>query len=246
MRNTRLIYCTLIGATAAAFSTLGVAQTTDRTIDSSRYLRDNSGAVVVSGTGLCVRTGTWTPGTSVVGCDPMPVATAAPAPAPEPAPPAPAAAAPAEPVTPPAALAEPAPAPMPQKISLNTDALFNFDKADLRPDAKSELDSLLERVRAANIEEISLVGHTDSIGTDEYNMKLSQRRADAVKSYFVSQGMPAEKIHTEGRGKREPVADNKTKEGRQENRRVDVAVAATTTEPQVVGQTPSQSSTVTR
>jgi OmpA-OmpF porin, OOP family len=242
MSNTRRFYCTLIGATAAAVSTLAVAQTGAN--DPSRYLRDSRNTVVVSGTGLCVRTGTWTPDTTVAGCDPMPRPVAAAAP--EPAPPAPAAAAPAEPETPPAAIAEPAPAPLPQKLSLNTDALFDFDKAELRPDAKAELDNLLERVRAASIEEISLVGHTDSIGTDEYNQKLSQRRADAVKIYLVSQGMPAENIHTEGRGEREPVADNKTKEGRQENRRVDVAVAATTTAPQVVGSTPSESNTVTR
>ena len=89
-------------------------------------------------------------------------------------------------------------------------------------------------------------GYTDDVGTDEANLKLSQRRADSVKTYMASQGLPAEKIHTEGRGEREPIADNKTKEGRQENRRVDVAVNGTTTEPQVVGQTPSQSSTVTR
>ena len=244
MNNHRQLYWALIGASATAFSTIAIDASAQS--DSSRYVRDNSGLVVVSGTGLCVRTGSWTPGTTVQGCDPMPRPVAAVIPPPEPAPPAPAAAAPVEPVAPPPALAEPAPAPLPQKVTLSTDALFNFDKADLRPDAKSELDSLISRMRDANVEEISLVGHTDAIGSDEYNMKLSQRRAEAVKSYLVSQGMPAEKIHTEGRGKREPIADNKTKEGRQENRRVDVAVAGTTTQPQVVGQTPSQSSTATR
>jgi OOP family OmpA-OmpF porin len=213
--------------------------------DASRYVTTNQGNVVVSGTGLCVETGSWTPGTSVAGCDPLPRRVAA-APEPQPEPPAPAAAAPAEPVAPPQQLAEPAPAPMPEKLSLSTDALFNFDKSDLRPDAKAELDNLLERMRASNVDEINLVGHTDSIGTDEYNQKLSERRADAVKAYLVSQGMPAEKIHTEGRGEREPIADNKTKEGRQENRRVDVAVAGTTTQPQVVGQTPSESTTTTQ
>jgi OmpA-OmpF porin, OOP family len=258
MGNTRRIriHSTLAAAAvAAAFATLAhdaAAQTAAQTVvvepaDASRYVTDSRGGVAVSGTGLCVHTGSWTPGTTVAGCDPLPRrVAAAPAPEPEPAPPAPAAAAPAEPVAPPQQLAEPAPAPMPEKLSLSTDALFNFDKADLRPDAKAELDSMLERMRASNVDEINLVGHTDSIGTDAYNQKLSERRADAVKAYLVSQGMPAEKIHTEGRGKREPVADNKTKEGRQENRRVDVAVAGTTTPPQVVGQTPSESATTTQ
>lgn len=215
--------------------------------DASRYVTTNQGNVVLSGTGLCVETGSWKPGTSVAGCDPLPRRVAV-APEPQPEPPAPAAAAPAEPVAPPQQLAEPTPppAPLPEKLSLSTDALFNFDKSDLRPDAKAELDNLLERIRASNVDEISLIGHTDSIGTDQYNQKLSERRADAVKAYLVSQGMAAEKIHTEGRGEREPVADNKTKEGRQENRRVDVAVAGTTTQPQVVGQTPSESTTTTQ
>ena len=237
---------------AAALATLAhVAAAADVVVikdpaDTTRYVTSAGGSVVVSGTGLCVHTGEWTPGTSVVGCDPMPQkVAAAPPPAPEPAP---AAAAPAEPVAPPQQLAEPTPppAPLPEKLSLSTDALFNFDKSDLRPDGKAELDNLLDRMRAANVDEVKLVGHTDAIGTDAYNQKLSERRADAVKAYLVSQGMPAEKIQTEGRGKREPVADNKTKEGRQENRRVDVSVAGTTTQPQVVGQTPSESATTTR
>jgi len=243
-RRFRRISC-IVGASAAAFSGLAFDAAAQQ-VDPSRYLRDSSGAVAVSGTGLCIRTGSWTPGTTVEGCDPMPrPVAAAPAPAPEPEP-APAAAAPAEPVAPPPALAETPPAPLEQKVTLATDALFDFDKSELRPDAKSELDDLLARIRAASVEEISLVGHTDSIGSDEYNMKLSQRRADAVKAYLVSQGMASENVHTEGRGEREPIADNKSKEGRQENRRVDVSVAATTTEPQVVGATPSEAATATR
>jgi OOP family OmpA-OmpF porin len=245
MVNNRSISATLLGASAMALSVLATSAAAQD--EASRYVNDARGTAVMSAFGLCWRTGSWTPGTTIPGCDPSPAPVAAaplPAPAPEPAP---VAAAPAEPVTPPP-VAEvkpepraPAPAPMPQKVTLATDALFNFDKAELRPDAKTELDNLLARMRAANVEEVSAVGHTDSIGTDEYNLKLSQRRADAVKSYLVSKGMPAEKIHTEGKGEREPVADNKTKEGRQENRRVDVEVLATSTQPQVIGATPSES-----
>ncbi len=244
MINNRILCTTFLGASAMTLSALAAAATTSE--DASRYLMTSQQTVAVSGYGTCVRTGSWTPDTSlpVLGCDDSPrrVATA-PAPAPEPEP-APAAAAPAEPVTPPPAVAEaqpePAPAPMPEKISLSTDALFNFDKAELRPDAKAELDGLLARLRAANIEEISAVGHTDSIGPDEYNLKLSERRAEAVKSYLVSQGMPEDKIHVEGKGKREPIADNKSKQGRQENRRVDIEVVGTSTEATTVGASASR------
>src|SRR5712671_2457781 len=100
MRNTRRFYCTLIGVSAAALPMLAHAADV---VKDSRYLRDDRGAVAVSGTGLCVRTGSWTPDTTVAGCDPMPQRVAV-APPPEPAPPA--AAAPAEPVAPPPALAE--------------------------------------------------------------------------------------------------------------------------------------------
>ena len=75
-------------------------------------------------------------------------------------------------------------------------------------------------------EVIVAVGHTDWIGTDKYNQKLSERRANAVKAYLVSKGVPAEKIFTEGKGKKQPIASNKTREGRAKNRRVEVEVVA--------------------
>jgi OOP family OmpA-OmpF porin len=65
-------------------------------------------------------------------------------------------------------------------------------------------------------------GHTDSVGTDAYNQRLSERRAAAVKDYLVSKGIPASKITTIGKGESQPVATNKTAEGRQKNRRVDI------------------------
>ena len=94
-------------------------------------------------------------------------------------------------------------------------------------EGKRGLDNLLAKVKGADIEIYIVVGHTDSIGTDEYNRKLSLRRADSVKNYLVSQGVPQIKIRADGRGESEPVASNKTAGGRSQNRRVEVTVVPT-------------------
>ena len=118
------------------------------------------------------------------------------------------------PLTQPASVAPVAVAPVPtaEKVTYAADAFFDFDKAIVKPEGKAKLDEL--------------VGHTDWIGTDKYNQKLSERRANAVKAYLVSKGVPAEKIFTEGKGKKQPIASNKTREGRAKNRRVEVEVVA--------------------
>lgn len=115
----------------------------------------------------------------------------------------------------------------PLKVTFPASALFDFDKSVLKPEGKRGLDNLLAKVKGADIEIYIVVGHTDSIGTDEYNRKLSLRRADSVKNYLVSQGVPQIKIRAEGRGESEPVASNKTAGGRSQNRRVEVTVVPT-------------------
>ena len=107
------------------------------------------------------------------------------------------------------------------------DAFFDFDKAVLKPEGKAKLDDLASKVKAINLEVIIAVGHTDSVGSDAYNQKLSIRRAEAVKAYLVSKGIDKSRVYTEGKGETQPVADNKTKEGRAKNRRVEIEVVGT-------------------
>jgi OOP family OmpA-OmpF porin len=159
----------------------------------------SSGAAWKNGTNeLCWRNANWTPATAAAGCDG-------------------AIAAPAAKVAPQAAA----------KVTLNADALFDFDKSVIKPAAKASLDSLAGKVKSLTLEVIVAVGHTDSIGTDAYNQKLSIRRAEAVKKYLVSQGIEAKRIYVEGKGESQPVADNKTAEGRAKNRRVQIEAIGT-------------------
>lgn len=88
---------------------------------------------------------------------------------------------------------------------------------------------MVAKLKAINLEVVIAVGHTDSVGTDAYNQKLSVRRAEAVKAYLVSKGIEANRVYTEGKGKKQPVADNKTAEGRAKNRRVEIEVVGTRT-----------------
>ena len=170
---------------------------------------------------------------------PAPAPAAVPAPKPPPPPePKPRAPEPAKPAE--------KPKPVAEKVTFAADVLFDFDKAVIKPEGKSKLDDITGKVKGVNLEVVIAIGHADSIGSDAYNQRLSVRRAESVKAYLVSKGVEANRVYTEGKGEKQPVADNKTKEGRQENRRVDVAVNGTTTQPQVVGQTPSQSGTRTQ
>ena len=194
---------------SAALATAAGAQTVDN-------WRNGTGELVwKNGTNeLCWRDANWTPATAAPGCDGAIVAPKA-APAAAPAAPAPKAAAPA-----------PAPAAA-TKVTYAADAFFDFDKSVVKPAGKAKLDDLVAKVKGINLEVIIAVGHTDSIGSDAYNQKLSVRRAEAVKAYLVSKGIEKNRIYTEGKGEKQPVADNKTKEGRAKNRRVEIEVVGT-------------------
>lgn len=111
-------------------------------------------------------------------------------------------------------------------VSFDSGLLFDFDSAQLRDEAKENLEQLAEIMGEDDNTELLIVGHTDSVGEASYNQTLSERRADSAADYIISQGIGADRIDTEGRGESEPIADNDTEAGRQENRRVEVAIYA--------------------
>jgi adhesin transport system outer membrane protein len=124
-----------------------------------------------------------------------------------------------------AAAAAPAPkAPAPTKVTYSSDALFDFNKSVLKPQGKKNLDELVAKIKGVNLDVVIAVGHTDSVGSDAYNQRLSVARAESVKAYLVNQGVPADRVRTEGRGESQPVATNDTAEGRAKNRRVEITV----------------------
>ena len=195
------------------------------------YVQDQRGVIVRNANfgdpkigNLCWRTGYWSPAIANCECDADIVGAAC-----RPAPPPPA---PAKPVAPPPPTPEAKPAAKPpavvaQKVTFAADAFFDFNKAVLKPEAKAKLDDLTGKLKGITLEVIIAVGHTDAIGGDPYNQKLSVKRAESVKAYLVTKGIEPNRIYTEGKGKKQPVADNKTAEGRAKNRRVEIEVVGT-------------------
>jgi OOP family OmpA-OmpF porin len=199
------------------------------------YLVDQDFNVVtaVGGT-VCVRTSDWTPARAAAAaagafCDPdlVPKKAAPGAPASAPAPKAAA----------PAATPKPeAQKLLPQKINFSADALFDFNKADLRPAGKAMLDDLTRVLQGAKYEVILAIGHADRIGSAPYNQKLSVRRAETVKKYLVDKGIAPNRVYAEGKGETQPLTkagDCRMKNRKaliaclQPDRRVDVEVTGT-------------------
>lgn len=186
------------------------------------YVIDAQRQIVKSPQGMCWRTQWWTPATAVCECDKdlMPQAACTVA---------------AAPMAPTPMAPKPAPAPMPvtQKVTLSADVLFEFDRYALKPEGKAKLDELVGQVKGIALEVIIAVGHTDRIGSKEYNQKLSVRRAESVKAYLVSKGVQPNRIYTEGKGMTQPVKECKDTNFKalvaclQPNRRVDVEVVGT-------------------
>ncbi|MCX7892940.1 MAG: OmpA family protein [Burkholderiales bacterium] len=227
----------LAGASILAFGVLaGAAQPVLAQASAGvPYVIDQRNAIVKDPFGLCWRTGYWTPAQATCECDKdlLPKEKCEP-PAPKPAvaPPPPAKPAPA-PV---------APKPVQEKVTLAADVLFDFDKAVIRPEGAAKLDDLVSKIKPIALEVIIAIGHTDRIGSKEYNQKLSVRRAEAVKAYLVSKGIEPNRIYTEGKGLTQPVKDcpNPSAKGPvktfqeliaclQPNRRVEIEVVGTRT-----------------
>jgi OOP family OmpA-OmpF porin len=159
------------------------------------YLVDSYGNNITTtyNTGMCIRTSDWTPERSVEPCDR--VARKAEAPA-----------APRVVAAAPAAPEKPAPARIaPRNITFFADALFAFDKSELKPEGKTALDAFTRDLAGASYDSILTIGHTDRFGSNDYNQRLSSRRAHAVKDYLVSRDIPAHRINAEGRGETQPV-----------------------------------------
>ena len=203
---------------SAALATAAGAQTVDNWKNGSNEL------VWKNGTNeYCWRDANWTPATAFPGCDGAIAPKAAEVPA--------AVAPRAAPATPPppvvVAPPPPPPATVATKVTYAADAFFDFDKSVIKPEGKAKLDDLVGKIKDINLEVIIAVGHTDAVGSDTYNQKLSVRRSEAVKAYLVSKGIEKNRVYTEGKGEKQPVADNKTAEGRAKNRRVEIEVVGT-------------------
>ncbi len=191
----------------------------------SSWAHDNwmsgTGEVVKNAYGECWRNGFWTPATAAAECDgalKIEPKTVAPTPAPPQVLP---------PVEPPKAIAFPVVDEV-KKMSFAADTLFDFDKSVISRSGKKILDHFIEdKLSKLKLEVVLVVGHTDSIGSVAYNQKLSERRAQAVKAYLVSKGVDGLRVYTEGAGETQPIADNKTKEGRAQNRRTEIEAHGT-------------------
>ena len=199
------------------------------------YLTDKDGNVVKAvGNTVCIRTSVWTPALAARAeackeCTPE-LCAAPPSTQPSARPTPPAKEPPKPPVkTPPEKL-------LPQKINFSADALFDFDKAALKPEGKAMLDDLTRVLQGAKYEVILAIGHADRIGTVQYNQKLSVRRAETVKKDLVDKGIEPNRVYAEGKGKSQPLtkpADCTVKNRKaliaclQPDRRVDVEVTGT-------------------
>lgn len=189
--------------------------------------KNASAEPVKNSAGECWRDASWTPASAAAGCD---GAIAPEVKKAEPVKPV-EVAKPVEPVkTTPVVPAKVEPAPVIAQVNYGSDASFDFNKSTLKPAGKANLDELLAKIKDAKVESIVAVGHTDSIGSDKANQKLSEKRAEAVKAYLLSKNK-ALNVKAEGKGEKEPVADNKTKAGQAKNRRVEVVVRGTRPAP---------------
>ena len=221
-----------IGLAAACALALGIlsgaaqAQNMNPNPDGKAVVRNTAGAPVMNPFGLCWHSSFGPPPAAGPECDPNYVAPVKPVAAVVPVAPKVVAA-----LTPP-----PAPKPVAQKLTLDADTLFDFDKATLRPAGRDTLDAFVGKLRDISPETIITMGHADRIGSANYNQRLSERRVASVKAYMVSKGVEPGRIYTEGKGETQPVTKAEDCAGPksakviaclQPDRRVDIEVIGT-------------------
>lgn len=183
------------------------------------HVGDSSGHLVSTGSGDCLRTGSWNAALDTEECGGAPAKAKVAEPEPEPAAVAAAAEIPATPKV------------ITKMVSLKSGALFDVNSDTLKPAGKDELSALADQLKGmSEIQQVKIVGHTDSTGAEAYNQTLSQRRAIAVKNHLLDQGIPASTMATLGMGESNPVASNDTREGRAQNRRVEITIQGTEAE----------------
>jgi OOP family OmpA-OmpF porin len=168
------------------------------------YVGDSSGRNVMDSSGNCVRTSSWKVEDMTVECG----------------------AEPPEVVEEVVVVPPPPPVVMYEKTTMSTSALFDFDSDVLKEEGKVALQALGDDIKSKSgkVVDIDIIGHTDSTGPEDYNQGLSERRAQSVADYIISEGIDASIIDVSGEGESNPIASNATREGRAENRRVDVNV----------------------
>lgn len=214
-------------AILAAVLGLGASLAQAQTSSDRVYVTDSRSEVAKSGTGLCWRTGFWTPAAAAndpAGCecdkDLLPKEQCEPKAVVQPVP------------TP---TSDASVKPVAAKITLSADTLFDFDKAVLRAEGKAKLDELLTKVQGIKLEVIIAVGHADRFGSDAYNQKLSDKRAAAVKAYLVSKGVEANRVYTEGKGKKQPVTKPDQCKGKKSKKVIDCLQPDRRVEIEVIG-----------
>jgi len=247
-----------IAAALAAFANVAGAQSTQASAAPKAlpgYAQSSNGQVVLNGFGTCVRAGHWALQHAAEPCDRIAVAQLQPPPAPVAAAPEPKLEPAPAPAPAPLVLAAPPPRPVIQKVTLSTETLFDFNKAELKETGKRRIDELITQVKDANIDEIVAIGHADRIASEEYNQKLSEQRAQAVKGYIEEQMGRQHRVSAEGKGESQPVtgedckkmgperaSNRKLVSCLQPDRRVEIEVLGTR---QVAGGSPAAGSGAT-
>ncbi len=209
-------------------ATIGLCASFAQAQTNSVYAIDSRGEVVMDPFGLCWRTGFWTPAAAAQDkngckCDKDLIAKEICEPK-------------AAPVKAEPKKEAPKKAAFGEKVTIAADALFDFNKATLRPEGKAKLDDVVGKSKQLNLEVVIAVGHADRIGGAAYNQKLSEKRAAAVKDYLVAKGIPANRVYTEGKGSKQPVTKPDQCKGAksakvisclQPDRRVDIEIIGT-------------------